>query len=204
VAIIIPPGFAQAVVPFQHALLARTAYVVFGVDVSGLGGDYEAGADAVTRSITIPFQDELDSEVVVGPTVLRVGQDGGDPLSVSGSYSDNGAEAAQMLPPNVALLVKKNTALGGRRGRGRMYMPWVTQDGASNDVGTLDGASLAARQTAADEMLASLASEPVTAIETPMVLLHDSSGAGVEPPPTPVTSLLVDSRVATQRRRMAR
>lgn len=203
-AVIIPPGFAQAVVPFQHALLARTAFVVFGVDVSGLGGDYEAGADAVTRSITIPWQDELDSEVVVGPTTLRVGQDGGDPLSVSGSFSDNGSEAASMLPPNVALLVKKNTSLGGRRGRGRLYMPWVLQEAGANDIGTIDGASLAARQANATAMLASLTSEPVTGIETPMVLLHDSSGAGVEPPPTVVTSLLVDSRVATQRRRMGR
>jgi len=147
---------------------------------------------------------ELDSQCTVGPTTLRVGQDGGDPLSVEGSVTDVGEETGAMMPPNSNLLVKKQTALGGRRGRGRCFIPWVLQDAAVSDVGQIDSGSLAVRQSDAESWLAVLDSTTVATYETPMYLLHDTRGAGTEPAPSLVTALSVPSLISVQNRRIGR
>jgi hypothetical protein len=203
-ALIIPPGYAHVLVPFQHAQLARAAVITWGIDVDAAGGDYVQVANDMVEAAMAPWFQHIDNQVTVGPATLRVGQDGGDPLSVEGSYSEAGDESAAMSPPNTALLVKKQTGTGGRRGRGRLYMPWTVQEGATNDVGIIDPTSLAARQTSADVMLAELATPVVGQYSTPMVLLHDSSGAGTEPAPSVVTALVCDALIANQRRRLGR
>lgn len=110
-----------------------------------------------------------------------------------------------MPPPSVSLLVQKATNLGGRRGRGRVYIPWVTQEAAINDVGNIDGTSLAVRQQNALNWFLALENGGIPAnTPTPMVVLHDEAGAGVEPAPTPVVGLVVSQLVANQRRRLGR
>lgn len=202
--ILIPTGFAQVLLPFQHASLARAAVITYGLDVDAAGGDFITVADEQPVIFTNAWTAELADDVTVGPATMRVGQDGGDPLAVLGTNTDTGSEGAAMLPPNVALLVKKLSSTGGRRGRGRLYIPWVTQEAAVDDVGVLDGGSLSARQDAAEDWLVDLQAGTTGTYSTPMVILHDSSGAGPEPAPSVVTSLLVDPMVATQRRRLGR
>jgi hypothetical protein len=204
VALIIPPGFAQVLLPMKHALLAREAAITYGIDVSDAAGDFETAADAQVTTFIQTWGAELDSQVTVGPALLRVGQDGGDPLSVEGSTTGVGLESAAMLPPNVATLVKKRSSTGGRRGRGRTYIPWVTQEAAVDDVGRIDSTSLGVRQADATDWLTTLISGGGVDPSTPMVILHDSSGAGTEPAPSVVTALVVDAVVATQRRRLGR
>jgi hypothetical protein len=203
-ALIIPPGFGQVLLPFKHEALARSALVTYGLDLSDVGGDYAQTANLQPVIFTNNWGTELDSQVTVGPATIRVGQDGGDPLSVEGSDTQVGEESSGMLPPNCALLVRKATSLGGRRGRGRCYIPWVTQENAVDDVGTLDGGSLTARQSDATNWLLDLQAGTTGDFPTPMVILHDSSGAGVEPSPSVVTGLNVDALIATQRRRLGR
>jgi hypothetical protein len=203
-ALIIPPGFAQVQLPFQHELLSRTALITYGLDVSDAAGDFITVADEQPTIFLDEWKQELDSQVVVGPATLRVGQDGGDPLSVEGSDSGSGEETSGMLPPNCALLVKKQSATGGRKGRGRLYIPWIIQENAVDDAGVIDGASVTARQLDASGWLTNLAGGGSGTYTTPMVILHDSSGAGAEPAPSVVTALTVDNRIATQRRRMNR
>lgn len=197
-ALIIPVGFAQVSLPMQHELLARPAFITYGIDVSGAGGDYVAVADDQVQVFGIAWADSLDTQVTVGPAMLRVGQDGGPPVQVVGTETTTGLEAGAMPPPSVSLLVKKQTNLGGRRGRGRVYIPWVTQEAAINDVGNLDGASLTARQASATAWFTGIDAS------TPYVLLHDDDGLGVEPPPTAVVGLSVSQLVANQRRRLGR
>jgi len=113
-------------------------------------------------------------------------------------------ETGAMASPNCALLVKKQTATGGRRGRGRNYIPWVLLDAAVDDVGNVDSGSLAVRQSDAEDWLEDLELGTTGSYATPMVILHDSSGSGPEPAPSVVTALQVDSRIANQRRRLGR
>lgn len=203
-ALIIPVGFAQVLLPLQHNSLARSALITYGLDVSAAGGDFLTVADEQPTIFLDEWGPEIDSEVVVGPAILRVGQDGGPPLSVDGGDTGSGSDSTPMAPPNVALLVRKQTNTGGRRGRGRMYVPWCLPKGDVNDVGVIDVGAVATRASDAVGWLGNLESGGSGTFETPMVILHDSSGAGPEPAPSVVTQLFVDNKVATQRRRLDR
>lgn len=203
-ALIIPVNYALVLLPMRHSALARSAAITYGINTSETGGDFLTAADDQVVAFINSWESELDSNVTVGPAILRVGQDGGDPLTVEGTFTDVGAETGAMLPPNSNLLVKKQTALGGRRGRGRCFIPWVLQDAAVDEVGQIDGTSLGVRQGDADAWLAALTNNTIVTNDTPMYLLHDSRGSGTEPAPSLVTGLSVPSLIAVQNRRIGR
>jgi len=130
-----------------------------------------------------------------------VGQDGGDPLSVEGTVTFSTGAGGASLPSNCAVLFKKTSATGGRKGRGRFYLPWSVADSGVNDIGQIDPGDVPEYQALADSFLEDLASDSPPA---PMVILHDSEGAGIEPSPSVVLALTVDPLIATQRRRLGR
>lgn len=202
--LIIPVNYAQVILPLKHASLARTAVITYGINTADAAGDYTVLADDQVLKFHNAWTSELDSQVTIGPAVLRVGQDGGDPLAVEGSVTETGDETAAMLPPNNNLLVKKASNLGGRRGRGRCFIPWVVQDAACDEVGVIDPTSLAVRISDAESWLAVLAGTTPGTYESPMYILHDSRGAGTEPSPTLVTGLTCPALIAVQNRRIGR
>lgn len=102
------------------------------------------------------------------------------------------------LPNNCAYLIRKRTDAAGRRGRGRFYLPGVAEANVS-PTGVLDGVLLPEANTAAAAFLTGV--QALTSVQD-MVVLHRSEGLGTEPAPTPVTSLVADTRIATQRRRL--
>jgi len=203
-ALIIPTGFAQVQLPLSHALSLRSALVTWGIDITDAAGDFVQVADDMPSVFGNAFGSEMASDVTIGPATIRVGQDGGDPLAVEGSATTTASETAAIAPSSVALLVKKASATGGRRGRGRMYIPWIVQDAAVDEVGMIAGASLPTYQGDATAFFNDLAAGTTGDYVTPMVILHDSSGAGPEPSPSVVTGLTVDGMVANQRRRLGR
>lgn len=109
-----------------------------------------------------------------------------------------GLLAQPTVPVNSAFLVKKGTALGGRRHRGRWYLPpaWIGEDliGAGGAISITS-----AYTTLQSRLTAYLAA--IAALQFPMYLLHGGPGDFV-PPPTLVTSLTLQPLLATQRRRM--
>lgn len=203
-ALIIPQDYAHCLLPMRHTALSRSAAITFGIRITSVGGDYQTVADDMVVAFVNAWDSELDSEVTVGPAILRVGQDGGDPITVEGTTTDTGSETGAMQPPNSNLLVKKTTAAGGRRGRGRCFIPWVLQDAAVSDVGQIDSGSLAVRQADADTWLDNMNAGGTGTYDTPMVLLHDSRGSGAEPAPFTVTGLTCPSLIAVQNRRIGR
>jgi hypothetical protein len=203
-ALIIPVNYAQVILPLTHALLARPAAITYGINTFDTGGDYVTAADDQVVAFHNAGSNELDSQVTIGPATLRVGQDGGDPLSVEGSFTEVGDESGAMMPPNSNLLVKKQTALGGRRGRGRCFVPWVLLDAAVSDAGQIDSGSLSVRQDDCNAWLSALTDTGIVTNETPMYLLHDSRGAGTEPGPSLVTALTCPALIAVQNRRIGR
>jgi hypothetical protein len=83
-----------------------------------------------------------------------------------------------------------------------MYVPWIVADGEAGDTGNVDGTALAAFNTDAEDFRQVLSLGTGIDAPAPMYILHDSSGAGPEPVPSLVTSLVVDPVIATQRRRL--
>lgn len=96
--------------------------------------------------------------------------------------------------PNTALLVRKVSGLGGRRNRGRMYVPGI-QVNQVNLNGIVQPTPLAAYGTAFTNFL--LGIESGSFLDR-AVIFHSTAPLT----PTVIESLQVDSVVATQRRRL--
>lgn len=194
-ALLIPPGYAHVIIPMKHASTPRAAAVTFGIENNTVG--------FLTPSLVNDIQDAFtsawnaDSNVTVGPSIARFGQEGEEPLSVTGTATFTGTFTTNALPSNSALLVKKLTSRGGRRGRGRMYIPWVVDETSVDEVGAIDSTTLTAYQDRAINFAVNL-----TTNDTPMVLLHDADGSTAPGSPNLVTTLIPDPVIATQRRRL--
>lgn len=107
-----------------------------------------------------------------------------------------GSGGAELLPPNNSFLVKKNTALGGRKNRGRAFIPHVQEDEVDGN-GNIDSVFVENAQDAFITFNTAVG----TALEvTAGVLLHTDPADT----PTPLVSGTWSSKIATQRRRYAR
>lgn len=98
--------------------------------------------------------------------------------------------------PAGALLVQKLTTLGGRAGKGRMYVPGI-DNGDTETGGGINPTSLANWQTAFDAFY-----DRFTATDWAPVVLH-SVGSPISTP-TPIVSFSVQGTMATQRQRLRR
>jgi len=202
-ALVIPPGFAALSLQFRHTEDPEPWYVTFGVDISDAGGDTTAIGTAAMSAFHQHVMPQFSNLVSLTGVDVVVGQDGPDPVRafVASTTLRNGSEVGQKLPQNCALLVRKNTALGGRRNRGRYFLPGILNEAQVTATGIVDPGSVAIYQTQQGLFLADLADGLGGVPSIPMVLLH-SQGLSVVPEPTPVTTLSVDNLIATQRRRL--
>lgn len=196
--LIIPPGFAQAVVECSLTGDSEPMVNTFGVNLPSAITPTEL-ADGIFGY----WKEEFDTVIANGYTLqavdVYVGQDGGPNLVFSSTESPQAfAGTGNPLPQNCAALIRKRTDLAGRRGRGRLYVPGVTETEVSG-IGVIAGTYLNTWQTAANAFLGDLVS-----LDAQMHVLHRSEGAGVEPVPTPVVALVVDDLIATQRQRLRR
>lgn len=191
----IPSGYGQVNLLFGGSSLPTGAQCTFGIDIDAFGGDPEDAGAAVVNAWTTASCDGFQTTTTTLTGVLvkfgpvTTGPAGLTAASVPGGISSTGTS------PAVAVLVRKNTSFGGRAGRGRMFLPGVSESDVSI-AGLLDGAYVSYVNGA----LASFLTELSTAL-IPMVLLH---GDGSAFPPYGVTGLSCQGTVATQRRRQRR
>jgi hypothetical protein len=201
-ALIIPPGFAQIVFSLSLEGDSELMVTTLGVELdTGSGANVDDIANDMFTAFNVNIMPMLPTTYWLEFVTAYVGQDGPGPLIVeSTSARDNGGASGEAVPPNTAWLVRKRTDLAGRRGRGRMYIPGVLE-GSVDRVGVVGDTAQGNWQAALDSFYEDLTSA-VGARYYPPVVLHRSEGAGVEPAPTPITTLVIDSKVATQRRRL--
>jgi len=166
------------------------------VNLDTLGGMAQEIYDiwtSFTGSDWVPMSTPVMSDqwVFAGVVVARQTETG--PLV--GQYLDGsrGAVSTDPMPVNCAVLATKNTALGGRKNRGRAYLPpfWPTE-GYVNGAGQVDSSFLELGQENYDRAMTSME----TAGYVPV--LHHSDGSDG----TPITSLTIGGTIATQRRRL--
>ena len=198
------PGFAACSYELRHALVSRSAYLTFGIDCTGTDPAAVATQLRSAFTATNSLYTKLDANVTLLASRVSMGTDGTEDIVGINSNPVTCMSSMVGPPPNVAVLVHKRTARGGRRGRGRMYIPWALATTDITEAGIITGTTVSGWQTAVDAWAASLA-----AGAGPLVILHRSSLPGttkptVAGPPNPVTSLTVDTLVATQRRRLGR
>jgi hypothetical protein len=202
---IIPEGFAQLELTMRHALLTRPALVTWGQ--AHTGSVTVGTVNALWGVVFNAIDSTTDSSVTIGPLKAVVGTATDEHLVVQGSSFGVGTVVATgFLNAGQAVLVRKLTSRGGRRGRGRFYWPWIIDEGSINEVGQLDASAVANLEALFDQLLIDIAA--VSGWDE-MVVLHSPSGEDVEPPTTPgspntVTNLQVDPIVGSMRRRLNR
>lgn len=189
---VIPIGFAQINYVLTGSALPYGAEVVFGVDNAGA-----LSASAIAASVgncfsTGAIDARLCSSVKLSECRAKLGPNNTGAMAVA-TFNLPGLQVASAITPGVSVMAEKVTALGGRKGRGRMFWPGAS-DTAFDDNGALTGANVTAWNASLANFLGDL-----TTIGLPMVLLHGDATT-----PTPVTALTVDGRAASQRRRQRR
>ena len=201
--LIIPAGFAQASVILRNDGDPDPWSVTFGVTVDQPLSELPEKALCIAAAFRDSFLVSMNAATVLERVHMAVGTGSSDHYIYERTFGFPGSGATEKLPQNCALLVRKRSALTGRQGRGRMYIPNVLSDSVVNSVGVIQPSSVDAFQDVADLFLDALANptEPF-AIASPMVLLHSTPKSGTLPEPNSVTSLTIDSTISTQRRRL--
>lgn len=186
---IIPFGFGQINWVFGGTACPNGAEVTMGFERSGTdpvatlaAAAYDAWADNMLAN--------QSSAVVLRSAVVKLGPSSTGATGVH-TGSATGAESAAATPPQVAVLCRKITAVGGRKGRGRFYMPGPPEGSIDADGG-IGSTYFGEVNTGLDDFWDQLVASALSP-----VLLHSASGD-----PTDVTSFSASSLVATQRRRL--
>lgn len=193
--VIVPQGFAQCVLKLSHEGDAELMVSTIGV--------VPLGATVPEDIATVVYNAATHAD---GPMVASRINDEYTFVGVTAFYRDStgflvfehddpveGTQSGQPLPSNCALLIRKLTAVGGRKNKGRMYLPAyfgaeTTVDGNGNIT-----SNIASLRAVWDEFIEHLADGGGVA---PRLFHSDGSAATV------ITGLFVESKIATQRRRM--
>ena len=199
----IPPGYAQCSIEIQNSGDPEPWYVTHGIDVTGVGGDYTPAGQVVMAAFAAGWVTYLRSTSRVTSVYMTIGNDGPNyTLNVTPASAIVGTSTAEKLPQNCAVLVQKQTLRPGRAGKGRCFLPGIVAENSVDEVGVISGGALPGLQTAANDWLDFLTA-PTAGPSVPMVLLHNQGIPGGSTP-SEVTALRVDTRIATQRRRLRR
>jgi hypothetical protein len=191
VVMLIPAGFAQVNLIFIGNAVPRGAQIVFGVENTTPSSPVEIAQEVGQAWIdeVMPFQSD---QISLGSVKAKRGPNAtGAEATVS--FGDVGGQSSHSLPPNATGLVTKLTVLGGRKHKGRMNIPGLTEN-QTDGAGYLTPAALAALQGGLDAFLTEIVADVF-----PMVVLHSDATA-----PDTVTDLVAQQLMATQKRRIRR
>lgn len=191
----IPEGYLQINWIFGGASAPTGAQVTLGALNPAPAAPPDTQAEFfwdVWRDEILPLQ--VDTLDLIGCLVKQGPNDDGP----SGTFAgvESGGIGNTGTSPAVALLVQKRTAVGGRKGRGRMYVPGLDEV-AVNAQGSIPEVNRATWEVAFQAL-----HDRLTAVNQDPVLLH--AAPGVFQPPHPITSFSVSATVATQRHRQRR
>lgn len=196
--LVIPPGYCSAA--FRFALTGDPEEMVTTIafELSD-PSDPTSTANLLMNAWNTAFDDSLlNSSYEMTGVTLTVGNDGGSIVAQSTNPAVAGTEASAVLPQNNAMLVRKNTALPGKKGKGRCYLPaGYLFEGEVSNAGVVSSGSRNNINTAfAAFVTAALAIDEITAV----VLLH--SDATLPTPLLPGGEFSVQPVIATQRHRL--
>ncbi len=193
---IIPANYAQANIRFTGTNLPTGAEITLGFNTELYAGPaYNAALAVLQEFQAANIRAQISPEVTIDSCLFKKGpNDTGESAVYSSPLA--GTAASTAAGPQVAWLVRKVTGFGGRTGRGRFYIPGMSE--AVCGVGGLVGAN---QRALLDTALGTFRTN-LNALGLVPTLLH-GSGSPVQTP-MPITAFVVDTRAATQRRRLRR
>jgi len=194
-ALVIPIGYAQATFLFTGDPLPTGAATTLGLELTGTPDPFDLANDVLDAWIAGGMSGFYTSSITLTAIRVKYGPvDLGPFVEILAGVG--GVLTGDSMPANTASLVRKVTAAGGRPNRGRMFIPGVSEGSVSGNNRWI-GAQQVARQGNLDDFFDAL----VSADAFPVVFHDESSPVST---PTTITSLQLDSLLATQRRRMRR
>lgn len=193
---LIPTGYSQLNIVLGGDGLPSGAQVTWGFkDETGDSPLVKATAiDAILAGCTNIFASTSDLFRVLSLMV----KDGPNETGPSAEYATNitGTYSATESMPAVSYLIQKNTAMGGRQGRGRIYWPGCPLADVT-ETGSVDSNLVGDQNVGWTEFFTEMATA-----QMPLYLLRAESS----PISTPqiLTGVSCQTTVATQRRRQRR
>jgi len=198
-AIVIPNGYINASTVWRDNSNGYKSVTAFGVATDPPFGveDLVDAADTIAANMNLGIWNALylSDQVTLEKLVVTTGTNLG-PVSYEKTLNIVGTDEVQPLPPNVAWIARKYTLMGGRENRGRMFFPAAVlcaQARVSGD-GVIQETYVDLMQEKLDDFR-----DAMTADSFDLVLFHSDGST-----PTPITNLVAEGTVATQRRRLKR
>lgn len=191
-----------------HILTARESLVTFAFNDGTINASAQDWAVNLHNAWGAAMDDPLTTEAAWTRVTTLKGDGSTTPEqgeSIAPLFQGDNAMAA--TPPNTAILVQKKTAFGGRRNRGRVYLPWSLNEGEVGETGLISATYRNAVQANVDAFYNS------AGVGVNMVIANRVYDSPWTNPARilialeigrPVISLLVQNMAATQRRRMPR
>jgi hypothetical protein len=199
VPLIVPAGFAHVIHSYSLAGDNERLSYTYGVALGDMPPDGLNGVAEQLHGLTAQVLWDLPQNVyALESTEVQGAGSVGNPGPV-GVFVQRipGTGTSAHLPQNSSTLIHKRSGAGGRRNRGRLnFIPPAEASVSAN--GAIDPASVSGFQTRFSSWLQQI--QALTAVAD-MVILH-SVGISTAPPPTVVTSLVVDPVISTQRKRL--
>lgn len=202
-------GLGLLVQPLQRSDQSRAAELTFSLNVAGTPSPSvaQSAVNAFYTAFTAVYASSIDTDVTILPPSIKLGDGSTTPYeAVSTNTVINGGDAALKMPPNVALLIRKNSGLGGRKNHGRTYVPFILQQAGVNENGTLAAGIVSGFDAINATFLGDL-----TTAGIPMVISHKVFNVPLAPHYVThvatgplVTTYKTEALIATQRRRLGR
>lgn len=206
---IIPEGYYEATIKFTGPQAPRGAAVIMG----GRNiADLSASDLAIQfrQTVVAHLKPQLNLSINYAGVRIKLGPNEDGPIADDAVGAGPGPIGTNPTTPVLAALVTKNTASGGRRGKGRAFFPGMVGEADVDASGVVTAARVTSLQTSFNAWWQDLTDDAI-----PPYLLHDHSYDWVieggqpkrvpnddpVPAPTLIESFSVASVVATQRRR---
>lgn len=192
----IDEGMAQANLKFTGALLPTGAEITLGMDIIDFaGGPIDAGGNISDNWATCGILACLGTSLNMSSVLVKFGPNDDGPAAeyVQARF---GTRSGNQCSPQVAGLVRKVTLGGGRKNRGRFFLPGMLENDLQDD-GLFSGTYITLVNTALADFLTKMQADNLR----PVVLHSEATGSAAI---HDITTFQLDARCATQRRRNRR
>lgn len=181
--LVIPPGFGLASIILTGTDGTQPYVTTIGVGTADAGGDFVGVANRVKTAYAMAWREYTNENLIISKVSLLVGSDGPAGSVDSDTVPYPCERDVPMAPTAMSLVVRKQTAVLGRRGRGRMFIPGVLADGDVTASGGIEPDSAGIFQTAAEDFLSNLTAT-IPGVDSPIAppyLLHSEGTSQTSP-----------------------
>lgn len=186
--------------------VGHVAEITFAFRLTG-GITPQTAVDNFQGAWDLRIMPHMANTVTTEPPSIKVGDGSNVPhVAVGAGSPTTGGINGDYPPPNCAALVKKTSGLGGKKNRGRTYIPYIVTEGQTLNNGTITAGTVATLQTALSNFFADCTAGNIIMViaNKTLVLTPPDAHPHVTAITTgpDVTAFDLEAVMATQRRRL--